>query len=507
MSRAPARLAHAARDDRGAVMVVAVFMAAMLVGGIWYAMGIGDAILYRERMQDGADAVAFSAAVYHARGMNMIAMVNLVMAAILGVLVAVKLLQVVNAIANVVSCASAGISLGSCAPCDAVCGITSSLESPIQDAVTAVENVVKTTLPVLSKLEVGIAVGMPWAAEAKSIVVAKDYDKPVQAGGIVTASLMPEGARLGLPVEEGEYPELCKKAGELVGKVVFSPFGGFGDWVGNVVGGLTSAFPAYFCAGGSVNASGVVDPAVLKAQVQAQCDAKKQALPPSKQKTFDMAGCLSDGLADAQKQLRQKGQLGAGTSMDTTGMTHKVVFAPAKLGDGYFQIWSTVVGDATIAKRSDKGVAIAAWSRPAAGGALTSTMDRWSTELGRGGFAQSEFYYVVKADQRGRPFDDYRDDVMWNLRWRARMRRVRPPGGDMVSGLLSGLGSKLDGKLDGQVKDALANVDGVSWLLGNVGSGSVGDTTDRMFQGAGNAADHVAENPLLESAGLFEVIH
>lgn len=80
-------------DQRGAVMVVGVFMAAFLVGSLWYIIGIGDAILYRERMQDGADAVAFAAAVYHARGMNIIAMINIIMAAILAVLVAFKLVQ------------------------------------------------------------------------------------------------------------------------------------------------------------------------------------------------------------------------------------------------------------------------------------------------------------------------------------------------------------------------------------------------------------------------------
>ncbi len=46
-------------------------MCACMVGILWYLAGIGDAIVFRERMQEAADATAFSAAVLHARGMNL----------------------------------------------------------------------------------------------------------------------------------------------------------------------------------------------------------------------------------------------------------------------------------------------------------------------------------------------------------------------------------------------------------------------------------------------------
>ena len=77
-------------DKRGAILVIAVFMAVFLVGTLWYLVGVGDAAIYREKMTDGADATAFASAVYHARGMNIIAMLNLIMAAALAVLIAFK---------------------------------------------------------------------------------------------------------------------------------------------------------------------------------------------------------------------------------------------------------------------------------------------------------------------------------------------------------------------------------------------------------------------------------
>src|SRR3954464_5565754 len=82
-----------AADRRGAILVAAVFMAVFLVGCLWYLVGVGDAAIYREKMQDGSDSVAFASAVYHARGMNIIAVLNLVMAAALAVLIAFKVAE------------------------------------------------------------------------------------------------------------------------------------------------------------------------------------------------------------------------------------------------------------------------------------------------------------------------------------------------------------------------------------------------------------------------------
>ena len=46
-------------------------------------------------MQEAADATAFSAAVLHARGMNLLVMINLIMACVLAVRVALKVAYIV----------------------------------------------------------------------------------------------------------------------------------------------------------------------------------------------------------------------------------------------------------------------------------------------------------------------------------------------------------------------------------------------------------------------------
>src|SRR5262245_43538333 len=86
-------------DQRGAIAFAALFMAVLLTGAACYLMGIGDSLLQRERLQDAADAVAFSSAVLHARGMNLLALLNMTMAALLAILVALKLVELLMTIA------------------------------------------------------------------------------------------------------------------------------------------------------------------------------------------------------------------------------------------------------------------------------------------------------------------------------------------------------------------------------------------------------------------------
>src|ERR1019366_6590532 len=72
------------KDNRGAIMVLGIFMACAMVGMMWYIIGIGDAVIWRDRSQEAADSMAFSSAAVHARGMNMISFINMVFAIVVG---------------------------------------------------------------------------------------------------------------------------------------------------------------------------------------------------------------------------------------------------------------------------------------------------------------------------------------------------------------------------------------------------------------------------------------
>ncbi len=80
--RERASRAALATDQRGAVMLIGLFLALAVVGGMWCLIGIGDAILARELSQEAADSAAFTNAVIHARGMNLIAFINIIVMAL-----------------------------------------------------------------------------------------------------------------------------------------------------------------------------------------------------------------------------------------------------------------------------------------------------------------------------------------------------------------------------------------------------------------------------------------
>jgi hypothetical protein len=81
------------RNQDGAIMVIGVFIAIVLVGLLFYISGVGQIVFRRERMQDAADAVALATAIGHARGMNLIVFINLVMAALVAILLALKMIE------------------------------------------------------------------------------------------------------------------------------------------------------------------------------------------------------------------------------------------------------------------------------------------------------------------------------------------------------------------------------------------------------------------------------
>src|SRR5579871_5744799 len=84
------------RDTRGAIMVMGLFLCVLVAAGLWYLSGLGEAIVYRERTQEAADAVAFTIAAAHAKGMNVLVLINLTMALILSIRVALKALLTVE---------------------------------------------------------------------------------------------------------------------------------------------------------------------------------------------------------------------------------------------------------------------------------------------------------------------------------------------------------------------------------------------------------------------------
>jgi hypothetical protein len=193
------------RDRAGATMVMGVFIAALLVGMIYYVWGIGDVIMHRERMQDASDTAAFSAAVMHARGMNMLALINMVMAAL--AMVSATLAVIANmikyaAMAASLVCSFCGPWCGSCCsacPYAARHWVEYSRANRISNRV---RRFVDGAIRGLNGYARGIRVGVPLAAQAKVVSYGTDVYDPVTDVG----AMAPLRAELPAQDDETNWP-------------------------------------------------------------------------------------------------------------------------------------------------------------------------------------------------------------------------------------------------------------------------------------------------------------
>jgi hypothetical protein len=529
-----------ADDRRGAIMVVATFMAVFACAMLWYLIGVGDAILYRERVQDAADAVAFAGAVYHARGMNLIATLNIIMAALLGLVVAAKLLKFLNDTACVISCGCSAIPyIGSA--CSAVCSTTMSLRTPINQAVDRLEDLYEQVGPILSKTQTGVAVAMPWLAETKAITVSLEYKPDVRFGAIVSASLAPQGSRKGLPVEDADDGVLCKKVSAGLVDLLFDTLHTPG-FVRGWFGGMLEGFVGLFCDGGPLidlekqkeilsreedkqiaarcnweaKVSGALDDqgapgsSAIIAKARSEHRQKKvdlttlQCYPAQAEGAlanldqvdagvtvssmpcpFDRGLCEKRARSDIHQArdsaLGKDGTLnGESSELDAASRKEsrpKIVFGEAENGDGYFQIWSVVLANDARATRPAKGVEMAA-----RGGQKAGDPGFWS----RVGWAQAEFYYDT---DRAWSDDLAKYDAMWNLRWRARLRRVNSPAAALMSSTIGSILGKLKERLAEEVGDS-DDVDALADVLNDLSF----DDAAKPLSDAANDATGVADD-------------
>ncbi len=261
-------------DDRGAIMVMGIFMCSCLVGALWYLAGIGDAILYRERMQEAADAIAFSDAALHARGMNLIVMVNLIMAAILSVRVAVRVGKLACTVAAAIFAALSFIQpqLGLLAAPAAAAAQT--LDTVDQASKPAIDG----ALQGLSLAEDGISTGTPPIAQSAAAAVGEHY-RPAITGHAVFRVSDPFPVPLsGLPVEHARPAKLCNEAAALLsevqtwmlGKASAGTLTPAAAVIGEIMQRLVALDTKYFCdlEGGSSAPSTATE---LVAGAQARC--------------------------------------------------------------------------------------------------------------------------------------------------------------------------------------------------------------------------------------------
>ncbi len=256
-------------DNRGAVMVMATFVAVFMVALVYHVAGVGHAALEQQIMQDAADATALSNATAKARGMNIISLINLIMAAVLSVLVALRVLQAILVVAVVVVGVLCVVSQG--AACGAVQPIGKALDK-VTDIADEVEPKIKKVLEGLESASEAVSKIVPVLAQAEAVYIStRDIHDPAELGFAWPLAEQ-------LPVKEGSFEELCEKAGESV--VVTCTFFLPGDLpefaqetVGELVGEVAGGFSSFFCGGGDSKPSGVREEEVAyPVKEHSECD-------------------------------------------------------------------------------------------------------------------------------------------------------------------------------------------------------------------------------------------
>jgi len=232
-------------DDGGAIVVFGVFFAVLALGLLYYLVGIAATIYLRERLQDAADASAFASAIVHARGMNTLALINMVMAAILSVLVTLRLVEALIIVAEVILYALSWLG-------GATAAIASALEAvrqTVHEVAEEAEPIIHQVIEALHMAGDVVRVVTPIGSNAGVLTNVRDNYQPEVS--LVVA--MPP--RLTLPVQDDTFNYLCEKAGKMAAKLALLPLSPIlpnriESKIQDLAGKLTGGGSLWFCGEG-----------------------------------------------------------------------------------------------------------------------------------------------------------------------------------------------------------------------------------------------------------------
>jgi HAMP domain-containing protein len=182
-----------------------------------------------------------------ARGMNLIALINIVMAAALAILVALRAIELLCiagiAIAGALSWITAGASLAAIPPLNALRQTVSSIYSSLRPTIMSF-------LEISHSAEIVVRDGMPVVAEGKAIVITMGSYHPPATVGFVWPVARP------LPTETAPFEVLCHKASQYVTALIELPLQPIRGVLGPVwgaidgaIGGFADAAAATVCGG------------------------------------------------------------------------------------------------------------------------------------------------------------------------------------------------------------------------------------------------------------------
>lgn len=389
-------------DDSGATMVMGVFMAMMVVGMIYYVWGLGGTIIHRERMQDAADAAAFGASVFQARGMNIISMLNVLMSVFAIIGTACRLLSTfieVTALADDAACTACLASVV-CIPASAeFCepavahDIEWAEEGPMLDDVASLCD---TIVRGIHGVQVVVRTGAMVAAEGYVLSMLPARYRPTVTEGV----FIPGSLSITIQSEDDTSVWACHHGWS--GMFVRGPA------LVLVLAGEVALFEPIFSVG------------VIAGEIA--------------------VGVEEFGTSNGSEYYCNNN--------GGNGMVFQRVPTDSWLGDTNFQSYSIVYGNPPFGWVQG-GVAIGNWGRTNGTAPNVLGLDiSVATQLQRLSFADSEYYFEDSTDDcASSSFPDSalscaHQEWLWHTRWRARMRRFHA-----ATSVTGRLGSVIQGVL------------------------------------------------------------
>ncbi|MGZ3404827.1 MAG: hypothetical protein ACXVAN_00180 [Polyangia bacterium] len=211
------------RDEGGNVVVIYVAASLLLVAMVWALIGTGARAVQKETIQSSADAAAFSASVIKAKGLNIIAFCNLIMALLLALVMLLRAIKyALYGLATVISiCAAVPVIFNPLEPfCAAVTGEVDTFAfSTYPRLEDQAERFIKIAMKGLSVTERAVARVTPILAFAEAYHIGTDgaYKKNFGSGQLVTVAwpLPIEG----LPVKDGTCKDLADNAKQYISDI------------------------------------------------------------------------------------------------------------------------------------------------------------------------------------------------------------------------------------------------------------------------------------------------
>jgi hypothetical protein len=389
-------------------------------------------------------------------------------------------------------------------------------EPKLQNAINKYENVVEKVLPLLSRAQRVVAWTTPYVALARSQGVAERYAPTATGGVMISPSMVPcvpggcDDGKLGLPVQEDSYASLCKKSGEYVADLAFfwmtGPLGILKEGLKKFAGWLTGTFPGYFCGGGGVDggASGLEGASAnLDDLAKKACSATEKGEKDKYEQDkgsldgfdFDMKKCEKDKKKEFKGEIDKKLGPGAGSqlqgSLSVDKMTPKKIYEGAKHGGFYFQVYGFANADSNWPRRTDKGILIASKA-----GGMSVPNGLFNAMR----FAQAEFYF-----DRAGSWNDNEAQAMWELAWRARLRRVRPMAPDIAEFTFGYATGKLGSLIGTQITQQLLDGDFFKFVMGQGGFDFAAEWLKDQASDLGSQLDSQLDEKLAQTT--WEIVH